>query len=116
MTPEEIKKEKEKNPPIDPTVVEERDDIVSIQQFWNPQPWISDAGSRPVGFKVPVYMISGHTDPPKGAFVPGTILAWMYLVDPTAPPSSTSRQPLYIWELPRNDAMGFRVRKKALMG
>lgn len=115
VDPEQARKQREAAV-IDPTVVEERDDIVSIQQFWNPMPWINDAAGRPVGFRVPVYLISAQSDPPKGAFVPGTILVWMYLVDPAAPPASTSRQLLHIWELSRNDAMGFRVRKRALMG
>lgn len=113
LSPEEAKKKREASV-IDPTMVEERDDVVSIQQFWNPQPWINDAAGQPVGFRVPVYLVSGETE--KGAFVPGTIICWMYHVDPDAPAGTTNRQPLYIWELPRSDAMGFRVRKKALMG
>jgi hypothetical protein len=113
LSPEEAKKKREEST-IDPTVVEERDDIVSVQQFWNPQPWLTDSASRPVGFRVPIYLLSGQTE--KGAFAPGTILAWMYLVDPAAPAGSTNRQPLYVWEMPRNDAMGFRVRKKTMMG
>lgn len=99
---------------IDPEKIPPRDDVVSIQQFWNPYPWLTDRGSgKIVGFGVPVYFVSAQTE--KGVFVPGTILASLFEVRRTreGPPQ---RIPLHLWELDARQALRFRVRKQAVGG
>lgn len=98
---------------IDPTKVAEREDIVSINMFWQPWPWLSDSESKVVGFRVPVYFVSGETS--KGAFVPGRILAWVSTVDRGADGKKRAT-PVHTWEFTHEQAMGFRVRKVAITG
>lgn len=97
---------------IDADRVAPRDDIVGIRQYWSQLPWLR-RGDRIVGFQATVYFVSGETG--KGAFVPGRIFAWVYEV-PHAAPSEGERTLLYMWELDEKQAMGFRVRRVAVMG
>lgn len=97
---------------IDADRVATRDDIVGIRQYWSQLPWLR-RGDRIVGFQATVYFVSGETG--KGAFVPGRIFAWVYEVPPSAP-SQAERNLLYMWELDEQQAMGFRVRRVAVMG
>jgi hypothetical protein len=97
--------------PIEADQVGTRDDIVSIYQFWKPLPWRM-ADDRAVGFSVPTYFISAETQ--KGVFVSGKILAWLYEVN-RLPDGSADKQCVHIWEFDRAAALGYRVRKRAVM-
>lgn len=97
---------------IDADRVATRDDIVGIRQYWSQLPWLR-RGDRIVGFQSTVYFVSGETG--KGAFVPGRIFAWIYEV-PRGAASQAERTLLYMWELDEQQAMGFRVRRVAVMG
>ncbi|RMF76472.1 MAG: hypothetical protein D6744_12275, partial [Planctomycetota bacterium] len=46
---------------VDAAAVPTRDDIVSIHQFWPQVPWLRDTSGKAVGFRVPVYFVSGET-------------------------------------------------------
>jgi len=97
---------------IDPTKIPTRDDIVQIVQYWPHWPWLRQ-GDRVVGFRVPVYFRSAETG--KGAFVSGHIFAWVYELVPT-PDGGRERKLAHVWEFSAAEAMGFRVRKRAIGG
>jgi len=97
---------------IDPTTIPTRDDIVAIYQFWPNVPWLLDSG-RPVGFRVTTYFVSGETE--RGAFVPGTIFAWLYRLE-WGPDGKRERVLAHVWEFDQAAAMGYRVRKEAIGG
>ena len=98
---------------IDPTKVDEKDDITEIFQYWPPAPVRVDNDGAPVGFKVAVYLASGETE--KGAFVPGTIYLQLYEVG-RALSGKSKRELLHTWQFDRNGAMPYRVRKKSVTG
>ncbi|MBI5864336.1 MAG: hypothetical protein HZB38_07500 [Planctomycetes bacterium] len=98
-------------PPLNVERTEEHDDIYQVVSFVPADPWLRESG-RVVGVWVPTYFISGKTN--KGAFVPGTILAWIYGFE--AGPDRPERVPLQIWEFDRNTAMGWRVTKMSRLG
>ena len=97
---------------IDPTKVETRDDIFQIVQFWPQMPWLQHT-DRIVGFKVTVYFRSGETR--LGAFVPGTIFAWIYELEPDAH-GRRERKLAHMWEFDQAEALGYRVRKRSIQG
>ena len=97
---------------IDPVKIKTGDDIVNIVQFWPQPPWLQQ-GDRIVGFKVTTYFVSGQTE--KGAFVPGTIFAWVYELVPDGA-GGRERKLAYVWELDEAEALGFRVNKRSVMG
>ncbi|MFN0137882.1 MAG: hypothetical protein ACKVS9_17395 [Phycisphaerae bacterium] len=98
---------------IDPTKIAERDDIVSINMFWQGWPWLSNAEDEVVGFRVPVYFVSGETG--KGSFVATRILVWVSVVERGIDGRAKAR-PVHTWEFTREQAMGFRVRRLAVTG
>jgi hypothetical protein len=98
---------------IDPTTVKTYDDIIEINQFWQPEPWLYDADGRPVGFRATVYFVSGQTE--RGAFVPGRILVWLYDVDRAADGTS-ERKLVYGWQFGPAESMLYRVRKRGMLG
>lgn len=93
--------------------VPRKDDIVQIVQFWNPVPWKYNAFNQPVGFQVPTYFISSETE--KGAFVAGTVYAWLHTVgrDPTG---QLVRKTVHMWQLGPEESFLFAVRKLAIGG
>lgn len=97
---------------IDPTRVELKDDIVQVIQFWPQDPWLQE-GDRIVGFRVPVYFVSGETE--KGAFVPGDIFVWLNELQ-AGPDGRRTRKPVHVWELSEAEAAPFRVTKRAIGG
>lgn len=101
-------------PTIDPTTVSTRDDITSIVQFWPTIPWIKDvATGRVNGFRATVYFISAGDE--LGAFVPGTIMARIFVLTPDAR-GNIQREQVYQWGLDEQAAMPFRIRKRATGG
>lgn len=98
---------------IDASTIPERDDITSIVTLWPQWPWLSNTDGEIVGFRVPTYFVSGGTT--KGAFVSGRVYCWLHALDRAADGSRT-RTPVHTWELDRNNAMGFRVRKQVVGG
>ncbi|MFH1747564.1 MAG: hypothetical protein ABIG44_11025 [Planctomycetota bacterium] len=98
---------------IDPIRIETRNDISAIYQFYQPNPWLRDADGQAVGFKVPVYFVSGETE--LGAFVAGRILVWLYELE-RQPDGSFERKFVHGWELDEQEAMGYRVRVRSVMG
>lgn len=104
---------KRQSPEIDPSKVAERDDIVSINMFWQGWPWLSSSEDEVVGFRVPVYFVSGETG--KGAFVANRILVWVSVVE-RGPDGRAKARPVHTWEFTREEAMGFRVRRLAVTG
>ncbi len=97
---------------IDPTRIETRDDIVEIIAFWSPTPWLFDS-DRVIGFKVPVYFVSGQTE--KGAFVSGDIFVWIYELK-REPNGRYRRELAHMWQFTERESMGLRVTKRARMG
>lgn len=100
-------------PPIDPTAVPTRDDIVSIRIIWGDLPWIFDADNRAIGVKALTYFVSAETE--RGSFVDGTISAALYRVDITRGGRS-QRTLLHEWRFDRREALGHRLRRKYVMG
>lgn len=97
---------------IDPTAIETRDDIVRIVQFWPQAPWLFD-NDRVIGFKATIYFVAGETM--KGAFVPRSILVWVYEAAPGSR-RKDDRKLVYMWEFDPAEAMGYRVNRRSLMG
>ena len=97
---------------IDPTRVETRDDITAVYQFYT-VPWLRNADGQIVGFKSAVYFHSAKTE--RGAFVPGSVLVWLYEVA-REPDGSRTRKFLHNWELDEREAMNYRIRKRSNMG
>ncbi|HUU95197.1 MAG TPA: hypothetical protein VM487_05625 [Phycisphaerae bacterium] len=97
---------------IDPTTIPTRDDIVAIHQFWPNVPWLWEA-DRVVGFRAPVYFVSGQTE--KGAFVPGTIFVWVYTLE-RGPDRKPTRNLAHMWEFDESAALNYRVRKEGVAG
>ncbi|MFQ5805203.1 MAG: hypothetical protein ACE5I3_01995 [Phycisphaerae bacterium] len=97
---------------IDSTKIPTRDDIVQIIQYWPQVPWLQER-ERIVGFRVPVYFVSGQTE--KGAFVPGNIYVWVYELVP-GEDGRRQRKLVHMWEFDQGDALGFRVNKRAVGG
>lgn len=101
-------------PPIDAAAVRTADDIVAIHNFWQPMPWInSPLNDRIGGLRVPAYFVSGATG--EGAFVSGTILVRLYLIEPPRRGEQVRRL-VHTWKFDEPAAMDFRVRKKAAGG
>lgn len=100
-------------PYIDVVAAEQRDDIYAIRQLWPQYPWLQDADRTVTGFRVPTYFVSSETE--KGAFVPGVIFAWLYEIE-RRPDGGTERKLRHMWQLDRDQAMGFRVRKLVVLG
>lgn len=98
---------------IDPPAVETHDDIVSIHAFMQPLPWLLDSDSRVVGFRSAVYFSSGKTE--KGAFVPGNIFVWLYVLDPIGG-GRYERSLVHMWQMNEEQSGGYRVRKISPMG
>jgi len=98
---------------IDASRAETRDDIVEIVQYWRPEPWLYDADRRPVGFRSTVYFVSGATD--RGAFVPGNILIWLYVLEPSTE-GVPQRKHVFGWEFDEPQSVLYRVRKASLQG
>jgi hypothetical protein len=98
---------------IDPTRVEERDDITAVYTFLPKPPWLRDTDGRVVGLKASAYFLSGKTQ--RGAFVPGTILVWLYEVK-SGPRGRYARDYVFGWEMDRQEAMKWRVRYVRKLG
>jgi len=98
---------------INPEQVEMHDDIVSIHAFYQQLPWLTDADGRVVGFRSTVYFSSGETE--KGAFVPGDIFVWLYVLDPIGG-GRYERQLAHVWQMSADESGGYRVRKVSPMG
>ncbi|WP_320046855.1 hypothetical protein [uncultured Ilyobacter sp.] len=105
--------DRKNNPEIDANRIPERDDIVQIIQYWPQDPWLYN-GPRVVGFKAPVYFVSGQTQ--KGAFVPGTIFVWVYRLHRTQPHQPPERELAHVWQFNKREASNFRVTKRAIGG
>lgn len=97
---------------IDPAKVPTRGDIVAIHQYWPNFPWLTQS-DRVVGFRVTTYFVSGETE--KGAFVPGTIFAWVYTLG-RGEDGTRTREIAHVWEFDQTAAMSYRVRKEAIGG
>jgi hypothetical protein len=97
---------------IDVTHAEEHDDIFQIASLLPSNPWLRQSG-KVVGLQVPAYFVSSATR--KGAFVPGTILAWVYGFE-AGPDGKAQRVPLHVWEYDRTQAMDWRITKTKVMG
>lgn len=100
-------------PIADVTRIRTRDDVVAIRTFWSPVPWLTDSDGRAVGFRVPVYFVSGQTE--LGAFVPGEIEIKLYAVERRSDGRS-ERQLVHEWKFDEAAATPFRVRKRAVAG
>lgn len=98
---------------IDAARAETRDDIVQIVRYWKAVPWLFDSEGRPVGFSVPIYFVSGQTE--RGAFVPGKILIWMYVLEnqPGGPPK---RELVRGWEFNEQESTLYRVTRRTIQG
>jgi hypothetical protein len=97
---------------IDASTIPARDDIVAIYQIWPNVPWLFQS-DKVVGFRVPTYFDSAGTG--EGAFVSGTILAWIYTLE-RGEDGKLARDLAHMWEFDRQAAMPYRVRKKAVTG
>lgn len=100
-------------PPIDPMQVPERDNIVRIFTIWGNVPWITDGDRFAIGVKARVYFVDSETE--RGAFVTGRIGAALYTVTPT-PSGRSQRVLVHEWKLDRDQAAGYRIRRKAVTG
>jgi hypothetical protein len=97
---------------VDVVRAPEHDDIFEIASLLPSNPWLRQSG-KVVGLRVPAYFVSGTTR--KGAFVPGTIFAWVYGFE-AGPDGKPVRVPLHVWEYDRTAAINWRVTKKVAMG
>jgi hypothetical protein len=100
-------------PDVDVTLVPTRDDITAVYQFFAQDPWLRNTEGRVIGITSSVYFHSGATE--KGAFVPGTVLCWVYEFD-RRPDGTLERKLVNVWELSEQEAMGYRVRRQSQMG
>ncbi len=98
---------------MDVTLVPTRDDITAVYQFFAQDPWLRNTEGRVIGITSSVYFHSGATE--KGAFVPGTVLCWVYEFD-RRPDGTLERKLVNVWELSEQEAMGYRVRRQSQMG
>jgi hypothetical protein len=89
------------------------DDIVSIYQFFRPDPWLKDEEGRIAGLKGLVYFVAAGLD--KGVFVSGTIKASLYARNPR-PDGTYERSLAYEWAFDEKQAEGFRIVKPSIMG
>lgn len=90
-----------------------RDDIVTVYQFFRPDPWLKDEEGRVAGLKGMAYFVPAGLD--KGVFVAGTIKASLYVRNPR-PDGTYERVPVYEWSFDRKQAEGFRIAKPMVMG
>lgn len=100
------------NPYIEVENIAVKDDIVQIVQFWPQIPFVKKSGI-PVGMTVTTYFVSGETD--RGAFVPGTIYAWLFIKDRDKP-LDDEEEPAHVWKFDPDEAMNYRIRKLAKPG
>ena len=98
---------------IDAGRVPSYDDIVGVHCLWPSWPWLRDGAGKAVGFRTPVYFFSGGRE--KGVFVDGTIRCWLNVLEPR-PDGKWQRTPLHEWRFSKQEAMGFRVRKRVVGG
>lgn len=97
---------------VDPTRIEERDDIYEVVNFWANEPWLREGG-RVVGFRVSTRFVASESN--KGAFVPGRIFIWLYGYEPNFD-GVVQRKLLHVWEMDRNEAMGWRITRRTRTG
>lgn len=97
---------------VDVVRAPEYDDVFEIASFLPTNPWLRQSG-KVVGLRVPAYFVSGTTR--KGAFVPGTIFAWVYGFE-AGPEGKAQRVPLQVWEYDRTAAINWRITKLTRMG
>ena len=100
-------------PTIDASKISARDDIVRIHSYWGDYPWLTDSDQRPFGLKARVYFVDIETE--RGSFVAGTIAAEMYLLTRTRD-GRRHRELLHEWRFDTDQAMGYRIRRKAVTG
>lgn len=100
-------------PTIDASKISARDDIVRIHSMWGDYPWLTDSEQRPLGLKARVYFVDVETE--LGSFVTGTIGAEMYLLTRTRE-GRRHRELLHEWRFDTDQAMGYRIRRKAVTG
>lgn len=97
---------------VDAATATERDDIYEVINFWAMEPWLTESG-RIVGFRVSTRFISSFDD--KGAFVPGRIFIWLYGFG-TNVDGQVERKLLHVWDMDRDEAMGWRITKRTRTG
>ena len=90
-----------------------RDDVVTVYQFFRPDPWLKDEEGRVAGLKGRVYFVPAGFD--KGVFVAGTIKASLYLRNPR-PDGTYERSLVHEWAFNAKEAEGFRIVKRSEMG
>lgn len=98
-------------PEIDPTAVPAQDDIVQVMRFVRDPIFVWDA-DRPAGVVMSVYLVSAATQ--KGVFGSGPIEVTVYEL--RHGPSGLERTRAHAWRLSESEAMGFRVRKRSVLG
>lgn len=90
-----------------------RDDIVSIVQFNEAQPWLYDVEGRVNGVRSRVYFVSSQTE--RGTWVPGTIRVELYRLA-RRPDGTFARERVHEWTFDAERAAGMRVREPSAMG
>lgn len=95
------------------TALAPRDDIVSIYQFYQVEPWTQDEEKRVNGLSARVYFSSAQNG--KGIFVPGPIQVRLHVLQ-RRPDGTYERQPAFQWVFSEQDAQLFRVTKTSTLG
>lgn len=90
-----------------------RDDIVTVYQFFRPDPWLKDNEGRVAGLQGRVYFVPAGLD--KGVFVAGTIRALLYVRNPR-PDGTYERVLVHEWSFDVKEAEGFRIVKPSKIG
>lgn len=98
-------------PEIDPTVVPTQDDIVQVMRFVRDPIFVWDA-DRPSGVVMSVYLVSAESQ--KGVFGRGPIEVTIHELRHGR--GGVERATVHTWRLTESDAMGFRVRKRSVLG
>jgi hypothetical protein len=109
---ERREKDKQAAEYIDAAAVDTSDDIVFVNTYWQPQPWIMESG-RIIGMSARTYFVSSASE--RGVFVSGDILAWVNLID-TDGFGRSARARLVEQRFPQAEALGMRIRKRSLLG
>ncbi len=98
-------------PEIDPTVVPTQDDIVQVMRFVRDPIFVWD-DDRPSGVVMSVYLVSAESQ--KGVFGRGPIEVTVDELRHGR--AGVERATVHTWRLTESDAMGFRVRKRSVLG
>lgn len=94
------------------------DDVVAIHQYYMRPSWFRDEEGEVSGVRVRTYFlpaVAQGEEMAKGVFVPGTIEALLYQLAPR-PDGTDEYHVVHQWSFDRQAAMGFRVRKRSLLG